>query len=447
MTLTRRSLLGAAAGTLLVANLPAAAQASTSGDKDTLDRWISGRARAIATTDPERPLDDLESLRRAACQAAIVGLGESVHDVREQADLKERAVRVLVEQLHFRTLAWEEDWTTGYEIDRYLTTGQGDPVSLVGQMTGQWQSRQTVELFRRLRAFNARRHDPVRFIGVEYYYTGRLAYDAVDAYVADAAPGQLRELREHLEPIYPTVDDKIAYKDVYEKLDDKAAHIENARQVYLLVRALPHHPRDDRYSIAVHHARQILSFHEHYALEQNEQNVYREERAAENLRSWQRRTKHRVAYWAATPHTANAPDLTISVPGSASFRYPATGSHLRRWYGRRYLSIGFTLDHGVGGVQPGQTFDLPRPAPTWFEAPLGRQAHDHFILDLRRPRSAAARDWLSGPLTTRGLPWAGPTSTISGGSVAQWFDLLVHTQNATPLDALSRATPHAAGTR
>lgn len=97
--------------------------------------------------------------------------------------------------------AWEEDWTTAYEIDRYLATGQGDPVSLVGQMTGQWQSRETVELFRRLRAFNAHCHDPVRFIGVEYYYTGRLAYDAVDAYrrgrSATDTPHQGRSVFDH----------------------------------------------------------------------------------------------------------------------------------------------------------------------------------------------------------------------------------------------------------
>ena len=238
---------------------------------------------------------------------------------------------MLVEQLRFRTLAWEEDWTTGCLIDNYLTTGRGDLVSLVRQMTGQWASSHAVALLRRLRTFNTGRRDPVRFLGVDYYYTGRLAYDAVEDYVAKAAPHRLRELRQHLDPIYPTTDDKIAYKDEYAALDDKSSHIDNAREVYRLVRELRHRPGDDQHGLAVHHARQILSFQVHYSLADNEPNVYREIRAAENLSSWRRRTGHRVAYWAATAHTASAADLRIRVPGG-EFRYPATGSYLRRWY-------------------------------------------------------------------------------------------------------------------
>ena len=98
---------------------------------------------------------------------------------------------------------------------------------------------------------------------------------------------------------------------------------------------------------ALQHARQIRSFHEYFALQGGEQVDYRDARAAENLRWWQRRTGDKVAYWAASPHTANAPDLTVASPPSPDVRWDSAGSHLRRWYGRRYLSIGFvsqTLD-------------------------------------------------------------------------------------------------------
>jgi erythromycin esterase len=40
-------------------------------------------------------------------------------------------VRLLVEQLGFRSVAMEEDWATGIELNRYVLTGQGDPAELV----------------------------------------------------------------------------------------------------------------------------------------------------------------------------------------------------------------------------------------------------------------------------------------------------------------------------
>jgi erythromycin esterase len=123
------------------------------------------------------------------------------------------------------------------------------------------------------------------------------------------------------------------------------------------------------------------------------------------------------------------------MPGT-EFRYPAAGSYLRRWYGAAYVSVGFTLDHGTAGLQPNPTTHLAPAKPSWFEAPLGRQSADHFILDIHDTGPPAVRRWLSGALITRGLPQAGPTSTVSGGSVTQWFDLLVHTQRVTPLEAL-----------
>ena len=416
-----------------------ASPATADSRRSSVDEWISTHASPLRTTDPNAPLTDLDLLRKAASKATVVGLGESVHGTKQQTELKVRSVRVLVEQLGFRTIAWEDDWTTGIEIDRYLTHGRGDPRSLVREMTGQWQSKETLNFVRWLRRFNIGRRDKVRFVGVEYYYTGLLAYNAVSAYVAAAAPGHLEELHRHLDPITPKAEDKAAHATAYMDLsaEERAGHLADARQVFRTVRDLPHRPGDLTYDLALHHARQILSFHKHYSLSTNDQNIYREAHAAANLRWWQHRTGHRIAYWAASPHTANAADLRITMPGM-EFRYRATGSYLRRWYGAAYLSVGFTLDHGTAGLPPSPTTHLAPPKPSWFEAPLGRQPSDHFILDTRRAGPLAVRRWLSGPLITRGLPQAGPSSTVRGGSVAEWFDVLVHTQRVTPLDVVGK---------
>ena len=54
---------------------------------------------------------DLSQLRRAVHGAQIVGLGEAVHATAELTHLKLRVLRHLVEQLGFRAVAFEDDWS------------------------------------------------------------------------------------------------------------------------------------------------------------------------------------------------------------------------------------------------------------------------------------------------------------------------------------------------
>jgi erythromycin esterase-like protein len=385
-----------------------------------LDRWLERHARPAVAL----PVGD----------AVVVGLGESAHGAHEIATLKQRALRRLVVRHGFRSVAWEEDWTTGRAIDRYLTTGHGSATELAGRMTAQWRSREVVSTLRWLRAFDRTHHaDPVRFVGVEYYYTGRPAYDAVRRYVARHTPRLLPALRADYRVIYPDLADPEAYAAEYAEVAAKAPYLRHAHHLARLLRAVEHRPGDPAYSMVRQHARQIVAFHEHYALDPAAQDDYREVHAARTLRWWQRRTGDRVAYWAATPHTASARHLRIALPGMPDFGYRPTGSYLRQWYGDRYLSVDVTFDHGRVGL-PGEVTGEPPAEPGWMEAPLAGVGRDRFLVDLRTPAPSAVRSWLGGRLTTRGMPWA-PGSTVTGGPAGDWFDVLVHAQRVTPQHA------------
>jgi erythromycin esterase-like protein len=184
---------------VLAGTLPAHAQTRP----QPVTGWIRHNAAPLNTVDPAAPLDDLVALRRSIGDAAIVGLGESTHGAAQEITLKHRTLRLLVERMGFRSIAWEEDWTTGLQINQYIRTGTGNLDALIRQMSPQWQSRQVAAVLRWLRDYNAGQADKVQFVGVEYYLTQRLAYDAVDAYVAKAAPQRLAELRRHLRVIRP----------------------------------------------------------------------------------------------------------------------------------------------------------------------------------------------------------------------------------------------------
>jgi erythromycin esterase-like protein len=292
-----RRLLVAVVGVMavLAATLPAHAQARPQPPTG----WIRHHAAPIRTVDPAAPLDELASLRRSIGDADIVGLGESTHGAAEEIALKHRTLRLLVERMGFRSIAWEEDWTTGLQINRYIRTGKGDPDALVRQMSPQWQSRQVADVLRWLRDYNAGHTDKVRFVGVEYYLLGSLAYDAVDAYVARAAPGRLAQLRRHLRTIRPATANIFEHIQWYLSVADKRPYLRHARQVHALVAGLPHRPWDRAHALALHHARQIVSFYEHYSLPQppaSDSLVYRDAHAAQNLRWWRTWSGDKIAY-------------------------------------------------------------------------------------------------------------------------------------------------------
>lgn len=75
---------------------------------------------------------------------------------------------------------------------------------------------------------------------------------------------------------------------------------------------------------------------------------------------------------------------------------------------------------------------MARPAPDWFERPLGDVDFEQFILDLHRPAPPPVRNWLLDPIKTRGLPDRGPGAYIDGGTLSQWFDIIIHRQEVTP---------------
>lgn len=402
-----------------------------------LTDWLQGQAKPLATTDPDAPLDDLQPLDRLVGDAVIVGLGESTHGSHEQFTLKHRIVRLLVEQLGFRSLAMEEDWATGIQLNRYVLTGQGDPAELVRGMGAPWSTGEVQAVLEWLRAWNTRHRDKVQFVGTDVFDTRPSVYDAVTSYVQQAAPERLAELEEHFQVIRPTRPDWIAF--FLTQVPDQQRYVEHARQAYQLVASIPHAAGDRVHRLAVQHARQIVAFYEYYTLGDPD---YRDREIAHNLVWWRRYTGDKVVYWAANVHTANAPRLTATLPPQV-LEFKAAGAYLRERYGSSYRSIGMTFDHGAvnsGWGAPPFTispFQVPPPPDGFTERPLGGVALPQYLLDLRTPAPPTVRSWLHDPATIRVIgatydPGNHAAHYMTGGSLAEWFDLIVHCQAVTP---------------
>lgn len=427
------------AGAIVVAMItaPAAVAQPTVGAArpDPVVDWVDDHAVAIG--DLTRPGPDLAALGRATRNARIVGLGESAHSLDEVTALKRRAVEFLIERRGFRSLAWEDDWTLGVQINDYIHGRRDDRDALVGQMSQVHRTREVADLLSWLREYNRTHRENVQFVGVEYFTTRRLAYDAVQAYVAEHAPDLVDELTSHLERIRPKSEDMKAHLDWYtQQVDDQEPYLRSARTVYRLVQAVPHRVGDREHALALQHARQIRSWYTAFALPRDENPAYRDARAAENLRWWEHYSGDKVMYWAAAAHTADVPDLTITFPGGGTMRLASVGSFLDDWYGDRYVKVGYTFDHGSTNTEQGELIDIPPAQPEWFEAPLGDVPQTRYVIDLDQHTPSQVRGWLGAAMLTRGDPTAGASSTMTGSAPEDWYDVVVHSQEVGPATPL-----------
>ena len=275
----------------------------------------------------------------------------------------------------------------------------------------------------------------MRFVGVEYYLLGSLAYDAVDRQVAATAPGRLAELRRHLRAIRPSTANMFQYIAWYLSVADKGPYVRHARQIYELVKGVPHRPGDRAHALALHHARQIVSFYVHYSLPQppaSDSLVYRDAHAARNLRWWHRYSGDRVAYWGASAHTANAPRLRIAVPPdpTGAMRPPARTCAAGTDRGMCRSASPSTTAPSASG--PGRRPPCPhRRRAGSSDRSAGSAWTSSPWTSTPPPRHRSGNGWRP-PIRTRGLPDRGPNSSMSGGTLAQWFDVIIHRQELTP---------------
>ncbi|MQM25555.1 erythromycin esterase family protein [Glycomyces albidus] len=397
--LSRRVLLSSAAAAALAAGLPSAAQ----GADDPVVAWIDRRSRAIDTTDPAAGLDDLEPLRRVVGAAPVVGLGEWSHGSREQFRIKHRMVRFLVERMGFRTIAFEQDFAHGIEIDRYVRGGDGDAAALVrGMSSPLWATQEIVDLIEWMRARNdAHPHRKVRFFGADLLSLRESSFTAMTAYVEAAAPDCLDELTAHLDPIRPTRPNQIQW---YLGLDEETQQsmIADAKAALALIEELPSEVDAQEREYAEQHARAVIGWHEYYAVDPGLPRDVREVFIADAIQWWQRVEGGRTAYWAANIHTSAAASTTYATPAeTTTFRY--AGGHLRHRMGRAYRSIGTVFGEGVVNAQYFPVVEVPvgPPPEGLLDATLGRAKREHYLLDLHADAPEPVRRWREGPVTTR----------------------------------------------
>ncbi|RKT82147.1 erythromycin esterase [Saccharopolyspora antimicrobica] len=159
-----------------------------------------------------------------------------------------------------------------------------------------------------------------------------------------------------------------------------------------------------------------------------------EQGLAEGAIRWHERTGDKIVYWGGLAHTAVGDPRTVS-PSSPPQTHRNAGGYLREHFGADYVSIGLTFQHGTA------PYRIPAPPAEFADASLGTTGLDAYLLDLRADGPAPVRAWLDARAKTRLIgPEYDPADDaayhLSGGSLAGWFDAVVHAQEITPASPL-----------
>ncbi len=155
-----------------------------------------------------------------------------------------------------------------------------------------------------------------------------------------------------------------------------------------------------------------------------------EKMLADNVIRWQERAGGKMVYWGGTAHTVSAAARTVLL-GDKRVTHRSMGGHLRQYFGSGYVSAGLTFDHGSTG------YTFPSPPADFADSVLGGTDIATYLLNPHATGPDWVRTWLASPAKTRLI---GPVYDsdhdadfhLSGGSLTEWFDIIVHQQTVTP---------------
>jgi erythromycin esterase len=429
-------------GLLLLRLIPATATAClfaqessvspTAADTAVVRAWIRDHAIGLTTVEAGNGLSDLQPLRQIVGDARIVALGEAGHGTREFFRLKHRLLEFLVSEMDFNVFAIEATFPEALDVNRYVLSGEGDPVrALAGLHFWIRDTEEVLALIRWMREYNLNetKGRKVKFHGFDQQFRARAARTVLD-YLRRVDPAAGRAASRILEPLadptpFPSAENEGTPEDVRGEVADA-----------LLRMAGDFDERLDSYAAmtSVEEAKLVRQHLEILLQNVGAGGLSRDAAMAKNV-AWildREGPDSKAVLWAHNQHVA--------------VREGSQGEDLRRRYGDDYRVVGFTFGHG--GIQARDVLRDGEVLP-WFvesapdttlEAQLSAAAPEIALIDLRSlPETGPVTSWFKSPQTMRSLGHAYtyeyPEWFWWTAPVAEVYDALVFVEETTPARA------------
>uniref|UniRef100_UPI00215D8845 erythromycin esterase family protein n=1 Tax=Streptomyces phytophilus TaxID=722715 RepID=UPI00215D8845 len=320
------------------------------------------------------PVGDLRPIVAAIGDAEVAGVGEATHNSRQFFTFRDRLFRHLAEKKGYRTFVLETNWSAGVRIDAYIRGGEGDIRRIMREEFQNsyrlWNTREYLDLFAWMRAYNQRHDRQIRFVGNDIALAGPVLFDKVTSYVHDRHPDLLPEVAR----LYAGQRPEGSVDEAMEKymglpLAERRDMHRRAGAAYELLRDRRPAGGGAAYELALQHARVIAQVARMYAFDFDD------------------------------PVLVAGHNAHLSYEPIDPEQFPTTaGAVLRERLGGRYVSLRTTFDRGsfnaIGAGGELGTFTVgPAPAGS-NEYLLDQVPYRDFALDLRTV-GEPARGWLT----------------------------------------------------
>ncbi|MEQ8524908.1 erythromycin esterase family protein [Gracilimonas sp.] len=327
---------------------------------------LNERAIPFAMNNQEQQKrSELVGLSEIVEGARLVALGENSHGSSSIYKLKLRMLQYLVEKEGFSVFALEMPAIEAEYINDYVQNGRGDIDQVLTKLTyPSWQTQEMIDIVEWMKHYNEQHNNSVEFRGYDMQ-NGWSALGAVKEFAASHDSVALAEL----EVISDLYEKSLEMRQIKDSLVEKSE---------AMLRYLSQKSFDgvslDRVETINHYMNifmQSLAFH--FQLEQAKS---RDEYMAENIR------------WIVenTPETSrmiiSADNTHITKTGGK------TGAFLNRWYGKDYVSFGFTYKTGTySAYGPKSFYEVHPPYIGTYEYFFSKSKHENFLLDLRQVKN------------------------------------------------------------
>lgn len=337
------------------------------------------------------------------------------HGTSEFGQIRERMIEYLVTHEGFDVVALEANGARCEDINRYLRTGEGDPVALVeGLKVWIWRTNEMLDLVRWMRAYNASGQGHVRFAGFDIQVPDREVEEVI-GWVRVHAPEHAAAVTAALgSPGVAPLDDPEVGDTPATVSEWMTASAPEWRSRF------PDEPVDH-----VVHSAWIIAQHAAMSARRSHaaQVAIRNRAMAENVE------------WIADEAGPDARVLLWGHNGHMSREPGEMGDYLTARYGAEYVAVGTTTASGafraISLDPPGfGEHPIPEPPIRSVEAALHAQGYPCVFLDVQRGLGEHV-GWLR-----RVMPMLDIGAIVSGRSYLRrplsWFDGIVFVDETTP---------------
>jgi erythromycin esterase len=372
--------------------------------------WLLANAHVLHSTEVIPSTDDLAPLRTIVGEATVVGLGDGTHGTHEFTTVKMRLIDYLARAKGFDVVAFEAPFPVMNRVNTYVQGGAGDLRAILRDGATRlnfwfWYTEEMVEVFERLRTYNAQRGNApaIEVVGTDMADDSTAVADVL-AYLRVVDPAYAAQAESEyacvgtsrsqacMNAVARVRTEITARATQYLATSTERAYHDALRNASIIL-------RDDRDTLM---AEGVLWARDH------------------------RGTNGKVFYWAHNEHVSKNNGSTDA------------GRILRFALGSSYVVIATMSGPGnfAGWRLQSATRDqVVAPLPEILPGSYESYFRERGVAAMLVPAQGNVPDWLRGPATYR-------TGSTDGSSVAMEielplsFDAVIYVAQTTPVEAL-----------